>query len=320
MRILITGVTGFAGSHLAEALVQSSTAELFGISRRGIWSEELTHLQQRVELYSVDLCNQEKVVQLLRDICPEQIYHLAGLADVAKSFDQPQAAWRENFQATHCLLEAISQWHHSARIVCVSSGLIYGKPRRGQQCFAEDSPLYPAHPYAASKAAADLLSYQYSCHPGLEIIRVRPFNHIGPRQSEQFAVAHFAKQISAIEQGQLAKVIRTGNLEASRDVTDVRDIVQAYILLMKLGETGEAYNIASEQIYSMKEILNFLVRLAGIEVSIETEASLTRSVEPTITRVNAAKIRHTTAWRPTISLEQSLTDILGYWRQKTAGS
>lgn len=313
MRILITGVTGFAGGYLAEALHTEPATELFGISRQEHGSS-LPLSAAAIQFRKLDLCDTAEVVRYLQQVQPEQIYHLAGYASVGQSFQEPEQAWRANVTATRSLYQAVAEWGGCPRILYVGSGLAYGDPQPGKPVLTEDSPFYPAHPYAVSKAAADLISYQCFRHPGLPIIRARPFNHIGPRQSQQFALPHFARQIVAIEQERQEPVLHTGNLHSHRDFTDVRDVVRAYMLLMQQGQPGEAYNIASEKIHCMADVLHLLLNLVDLDVAIHKEAHLLRAAEPTIPQVCTAKIRQITGWQPRYSLEQSLRDILAYWR------
>jgi GDP-4-dehydro-6-deoxy-D-mannose reductase len=251
MRHLITGVTGFAGGHLAELLLQRGQDEVFGLSLLDDWPKEWKHLQGRVHLYKADLCTEAQVETILRQVQPERIYHLAGYAQNGGSFKDPEKAWKGNLAATRTLYEAILRWGGRPRILFVGSGLIYGDPESTEPSYDEKCLLCPTSPYAASKAAADLASYQYACAPGLDIVRARPFNHIGPRQAPGFVVADFARQLAMIEQGQKAPVLETGNLTPRRDLTDVRDMVEAYVLLMERGRKGEAYNIGSGQAYAM---------------------------------------------------------------------
>lgn len=314
MRVLITGVTGFAGGHLAEAL--PGTAELFGASRHGVWPDEWAHLRDRLEPRRCDLCKVDETAALLRDIKPERIFHLAGYANTSQSFQDVDAAWRGNLDATRGLYDAIVKWGGKPRVLFVSSGLIYGDPEREGQPLDEGCVLRPASPYAASKAAADLASYQYSWFPGLEIVRVRPFNHIGPRQSPQYAVAHFAQQIAAIELGRQAPVLETGNLSTLRDLTDVRDMVNAYVLLMERGRCGEAYNSASGLAHSMQSVLDRLLAQARVKIEVKQKPDLVRAAENRAVRGNPDKLRRETGWTPRFSLEQTLTDILDYWRTK----
>jgi GDP-4-dehydro-6-deoxy-D-mannose reductase len=177
--------------------------------------------------------------------------------------------------------------------------------------------MRPASPYAASKGAADLASFQYSRFPGLDIVRARPFNHIGPRQSPAFALAHFAQQITAIERGQRPRLIETGNLDARRDFTDVRDMVQAYQLLVRHGRTGVAYNIATGRVFSMQEVLDRLLALAGVQVEVRRRSDLVRSSDIEVLCGDASRLAQETGWTPTFSLDQTLTDILNYWRQRS---
>lgn len=317
MRILVTGATGFAGGWLAETLLTGGGVELFGLSRRAAWPPEWRHLATQVSLRACDLCRRDDLEAALRDIRPEQIYHLAGYAQVGRSFEEADAAWSGNLTATRALYEATARWGGRPRILFVGSGLVYGDPEAPDQSQDEGCLLHPNSPYAASKAAADLLSYQTAINPGLEIVRARPFNHIGPRQSSQFAVANFARQAAAIERGEKPPVLETGNLNSRRDLTDVRDTVAAYILLMQKGRKGEAYNIGSGQNVAMQTVLDRLVALSGLKVEVRKRAELMRAVDQAVARVDASKLRRETAWAPRFSLDQTLLDTLDYWRSRS---
>jgi GDP-4-dehydro-6-deoxy-D-mannose reductase len=319
MRILLTGATGFAGSHLAEALLSKADVRLFGLSRGGAWSATQQHLAERVELRSVDLCDRVAVEAVLREIEPEQIFHVAGYAQVGSSFQEPDAAWNGNLAATRTLYEATARWGGQPRILFVGSGLVYGDSDDPETPLNEERLLRPNSPYASSKAAADLLSYQYTRAPGLHIVVARPFNHIGPRQSPEFAVASFARQVVAIERGEKAPLMETGNLSPRRDLTDVRDMVAAYDLLMQHGRSGEAYNVGSGQVYSMHTVLDRLVALAALTVEIRQKSALLRSTDTPVVRVNASKLRRETGWSPRYSLDQTLLDTLNYWREHHDG-
>lgn len=318
MRILVTGATGFAGGWLVEALLARGGAEVFGLSRRGAWPAEWAHLAPRAAVRPCDLCDRAAVESLLREIQPQQIYHLAGYPYVGRSFDEPDAAWAGNLTAARTLYEATARWGGRPRILFVGSGLVYGPPDGPDPSQDENHPLRPGSPYAVSKAAADLVSYQASVHPGLDVVRVRPFNHIGPRQSAQFAVANFARQIAAVERGERPPLLETGNLGPIRDLTDVRDTVAAYLLLMEKGRAGEAYNVASGQIVSMRAVLDRFIALAGLKVEVRQRAELVRTVDPAAARVDASKLRRETGWQPRFSLDQTLRDTLDYWRSRPA--
>jgi GDP-4-dehydro-6-deoxy-D-mannose reductase len=313
MRILVTGVMGFAGSHLAEALLAQGGHRVLGVARRAVWPDACRHLAGQVELYPCDLCAGEALEQILRTVQPERIYHLAGYPHVGRSFHEAEAAWQGNLTATRSLYEAVTRWGGRPRILFVSSGLVYGDNAAG--C-SENDLLQPENPYAASKAAADLMSYQYTRYPGLDIVRARPFNHIGPRQTTQFAVSNFARQLAAIERGQQPPVLQTGNLQPRRDLTDVRDIVAAYMLLMEQGRSGEVYNVGSGQSYAMQTVLERLIALSGVAVEVRQTANLLRAADAAEVRANADKLRRETGWKPRFSLDQSLIDILAYWREQ----
>lgn len=318
MRILVTGITGFAGSHLAETLLTEAGVELHGTSRRGSWSNELRSLKDRVTLHRCDLATERSAFErLLRDVEPERIYHLAGFANTGKSFREIDEAWHGNLTATRALFDAVHAWGGKPRILFVGSGLIYGQV--GDKPIKEDEPLRPASPYAASKAAADLASFQYTRFPGLDIVRARPFNHVGPRQAADYALANFAWQIAAIEAGKHEPFVETGDLSARRDLTDVRDTVRAYRLLVQHGKSGEAYNVATGTTHSMQECLDRLVALARVKVEVRTRDDLKRAVDNPVIRGDAARLRRDTGWEPRFRLEQTLADILDYWRATLSG-
>src|SRR5438034_1237422 len=201
MRILLTGVSGFAGGYLAEALLAQGGVELFGTCRRSQWPAELWHLAERVVLRRCELCDGPGLEAILREIRPEQIYHLAGYSDAGRSFCEPEAAWAGNLTGTRCLYDAIQRWGGKPRVLYVGSGLVYGDLPDPSRAHDEREPLRPSSPYASSKAAADLISYQYTQSGGLDVVRVRPFNHIGPRPAPHYAVAHFAEQLARIAFG-----------------------------------------------------------------------------------------------------------------------
>ncbi len=336
MRILVTGATGFAGGWLAEALAargggrgevasplegEATSPLLFGLCRRAARPDEWACLAPHVRLYGCDLCDRGAVESVLRDIQPQQIYHLAGYAQVGRSFDEPDAAWSGNLTATRSLYEAASRWGGRPRVLFVGTGLVYGDPAAPDESQDESCLLRPNSPYAASKAAADLLSYQTAVmKDGLEIVRARPFNHIGPRQSPQFAVANFARQAAAIERGESPPVLETGNLESRRDLTDVRDTVAAYVLLMHKGRPGEAYNVGSGQNVSMQTVLDRLLALAGLKVEVRRRPELMRAVDQAVARVDASRLRRETGWIPKYTLDQTLSDTLEYWRSRREGA
>lgn len=316
MRILVTGVMGFAGGHLAEALLAQREHRVMGVARRSVWPAVWDHLAPRVELHECDVCASGPLEQILRAVQPERIYHLAGYPHVGRSFQEPEAAWHGNLTATRSLYDAVARWGGQPRILFVGSGLVYGASAAGADGFRESDLLWPDNPYAASKAAADLVSYQYTRFPGLDIVRVRPFNHIGPRQGPQFAASNFARQLAAIERGRQPPILETGNLRPCRDLSDVRDIIAAYMLIMERGRSGEVYNVGSGQSYAMQTVLERLIALSGAAVEVRQTANLVRAADAANVRANADKLRHETGWEPRFDLDRTLNDILTYWRKQ----
>lgn len=317
MRILVTGITGFAGGHLAEALLTHGGHRLTGVGRRSVWPDSWRHLASRIELHPCDVCAREDMEKILRTVQPEWIFHLAGYPHVGRSFHEPEAAWQGNLTATRSLYDAVTHWGGRPRILFVGSGLVYGESTANSEGCVETDLLLPDNPYAASKAAADLISYQSTRYPGLDIVRARPFNHIGPRQAPQFAVSSFARQLVAIERGRQAAVLETGNLQPCRDLTDVRDVAAAYVLLMEQGRSGEAYNVGSGQTYAMQTVLERLIALSGVAVEVRQKANLLRATDAAIVRADAGKLRRETGWSPRFNLDQTLSDLLTYWREQS---
>jgi GDP-4-dehydro-6-deoxy-D-mannose reductase len=314
MRILITGITGFVGGHLVEALV-SSEHKLFGYCRQGSWPPALTHLADKATLISGELADTSRVEEILKESRPDWIIHLAGYANPGRSYQEVDRCWHDNLTATRSLYDAIVQSVCRPRILYVSSGLIYGEPDEPDGACSEQTTLKPATPYAVSKAAADLLSYQYTRNPGLDIVRVRLFNQIGPRQTSDYAAANFARQIAAAEAGKQAPLIETGDLTARRDITDVRDMVAAFPMLLQSGRRGEAYNAGRGQTFRIQDLLDRLIGMARVKVEVRQKIEPDRKADTSVTRADSCKLHNLTGWSPRIPLEQTLSDILTDWRK-----
>jgi GDP-4-dehydro-6-deoxy-D-mannose reductase len=318
MAILVTGATGFVGGHLTELLTRRK-ATVVALSRSAIWPRPWARLTRSVPVVSCDLGDGRRVEAVLRDVQPEAIYHLAGYASPGRSFAEPDAAWAGNLTATRSLYDAVIRWGGRPRILFVGTAQVYGEGDKTGMALNEDAPLRPSSPYAASKAAADLASYQYGRSSGLDVVRVRPFNHIGPGQSADYAIPNFARQIAAIARGKRPALLETGNLDSRRDLTDVRDVVEAYALLMERGRSGEAYNVATGQSWTMREVLDRLLALAGLAVEIRRRADLVRTVDPPAPVLNVGKLQRDTGWRPRHALDETLADVLDYWKQESSG-
>ena len=317
-RVLITGITGFAGSYLAEHL-QGFAGEIHGISRSGKWPKSSPVHLQKIPLHTSSFQDSAQLASLLKTINPSCIYHLAGFAQTGKSFVNQDEAWLGNLNAPRTLYDAIKKSGITAKVLFAGSGLIYGPAKFNKEIKNESSEFMPQSPYASSKAAADLLSYQVWINDGIEIIRTRPFNHIGPRQSIDFAMASFSKQIAEIELLEKTPVIKTGPLSAFRDLTDVRDTVKAYADLMDHGKPGEAYNIGTGKNIRISEALKLLVSFSKTpKLIIEEEPSHATSSEEFELQVGIDKLNNTISWKPSFSLDKTLSDTLNYWRQVIA--
>jgi GDP-4-dehydro-6-deoxy-D-mannose reductase len=303
-KILITGGTGFVGRHLLNLLAQKEPqSEIHLTSLTPEPNFAPAHVHQ------LDLSQASSLTSLIQNLAPTQIYHLASLSSVADSYLQPHAIIDNNFRLTLNLLETLRQHSPRSRLLLISSGEIYAP---NAHPISETHPLRPSNPYAASKAIQDMLGQSYASSYKLPVIIARPFNHIGPHQREGFVVADFASQIAKIEQGQISE-IRVGNLEVARDFTDVRDIVKAYYLLMNKGKIGEIYNLGSGQATKISTIMEKLTLLAKVKIKVTVDKNKFRPVDtPSIT----AQINKIVSlgWQPQITLDQTLSDILDYWR------
>lgn len=315
-RVLITGATGFVGCHLTRLLKQQGDCELLGLSLHRNWPEHAPDLVDQVPLVSVNLLHPDKTLEVLEGFRPTHIYHLAGYAEVSRSYREPDAAWEGNLTATRCLYNAILRWGEKPRILYVSSGAVYGEPTDPCQPITEQTELRPNSPYATSKAAADLLSFEMTRSRGMDIIRVRPFNHIGPGQSPRYALASFAEQLAAIEQGLQPPLLRVGNLASQRDLTDVRDVVAAYRLLMERAASGSVFNVASGVTLPMQTYLDLMLNLTPVEVRVEVDPVLLRPVDTATVRVDVSALKSLTGWQPRIPMTQTVSDLLNYWRSE----
>lgn len=308
IRSLITGINGFAGTHLATHL-QTRGEEVVGLVReRGRGPAD-------VVLVEADLRDGAAVERAVRQAAPSRIYHLAALTEVRASFEAAVETFAVNAAGTLNLLEAARHHAPSARVLVVSSSEVYGRgPHPGP--IHESRPLEPESPYAASKAAADLLAYQYWRGWGLEVIRARPFHHTGPGQRPEFVWSSFAMQIAQAEAGLGPPVLRVGNLDVARDFTDVRDVARAYALLMERGAPGEVYNVCSGQASRLRDQLDVLLAQARCPVRVEVDPARLRPDDPPLIVGDPRKLQQATGWAPAIPIRQTLGDLLEWWRSR----
>jgi GDP-4-dehydro-6-deoxy-D-mannose reductase len=312
MRALITGINGFVGGHLAEHLLSSGLWEVAGIARQPALALET--LTGRVTYVAADLSDREQTLRALASIRPDVIFHLAGQSNVPHAFADPHTTVQMNIGAQLNLFLSVLQLRIDPLIIVASSNEIYGLVRPEDLPVNEQTPLRPVNPYAVSKAAQDLFAYQYHISHRLRTIRLRPFNHIGPRQTEAFVVPAFAAQIARIEAGLQPPVLRVGNLAAERDFSDVRDIVRAYELAALHGEVGAAYNVGSGQAVGVQRILDILLTFSTHDIQIEPDPSRMRPSDVPRVVCDASRFHADTGWTPRIPLEQTLFDTLEYWR------
>ena len=309
---LVTGATGFAGGHLLDRLLgRMPLVAWHRPGRRPPVGADAPGLTWQ----AVDLLDRENVARALAVSRPDRVYHVAGAPRVDTAWHDVVPHLQTNVLGTHHLLQGLRLLDRPCRVVVVSSALVY---EVGDEPIDEGAPLVPATPYGLSKLAQDQLSLQ-ACHDdGMDVVVARPFNHIGPRQAASFSVAGFARQIARIESGAGAPTIHVGNLDARRDVTDVRDVAEAYERLMDAGASGGAYNVCSGHAVSIGEILEQLIVLSRTPVRIEVDAERLRPSDIPILVGNASRIRDEVGWRPRISLADSLRDTLEWWRGQFA--
>lgn len=313
-KILITGITGFAGSHLAEYLIDKGD-QISGtyLSEGGLLN--ILKIRDKLDLHKINLLEEGTVNNLVSSLKPDVIFHLAALPSPAASFNNPAEFLSNNINSQVNLLEAVKNSKISPRILIVSSAEIYGLVEEKDLPINENTTYNPTSPYAVSKIAQDYLGLQYYISSKLEIIRVRPFNHVGPRLSPDFAPSAFAKKIAEIEKGKRDPVLTVGNLEPRRDFTDVRDMVRAYSLLVDKGEAGQAYNAGSGKSMQISEILEILKSYSSVDFEITREEALYRLNDIPELRCDAAKLHQATGWSPEIEIKRTLKDTLDYWRE-----
>jgi GDP-4-dehydro-6-deoxy-D-mannose reductase len=316
MRVLITGFTGFVGSHLADYLGARGDVEVFGMYRWRSRMDNVEHLRGRVQMVECDLRDAAAVRHVVRDVHPDRIFHLAAQSYVPTSWITPGETLSGNVLGQVNLFEAVRELDRPVRIHVAGSSEEYGLVHPSEVPIREDSPLRPLSPYAVSKVAQDLLAYQYWQSYRLHVIRTRGFNHSGPRRGEVFVTSNFARQIAEIEKGLREPVVLVGNLESVRDFTDVRDMVQAYWLALEKCVPGDVYNICSGRGHTARQVLDILLGLAHVQVTVREDPARMRPSDVTLLVGDCSKFQTVTGWRPTIPFEVTLKDLLEHWRKR----
>ena len=296
MRVLVTGLTGFVGSHLADLLAKKPGVRVHGLD--------------------CDIRNEAAVLRQVEKIRPERVFHLAGQASVASSWKAPEETLAINVLGQLNLFEALRKTGLRSRIQVAGSSDEYGPVGAKDIPIKESCALKPLSPYGVSKVAQDLLGRQYFDNFKIPAVRTRAFTHIGPHQREDFAASNFAKQVAMIEAGRQEPVLLTGDLEAVRDITDVRDVVRAYWLALEKGTPGEVYNISSGTGRRIGEIVEFYLGQSKVKIKVKKEASRLRPAGIAVSIGDSSKFRKKTGWRPEIAFETTLKDMLEQWRTK----
>lgn len=287
---------------------------MFGLARRDVqWHVATGRSASRLSVLTVELTDAQSTRRAVEEAAPDTVFHLAAQSSVAASFDDPLGTIQNNAATLLNVLNAVREAAPSARVLVVSSGEVYGRGIPGKP-IDEEVPFRPENPYAVSKCVQDLLGLQYHLAHGLSIVRVRPFNHIGPGQSDRFVASSFARQIAEIEAGQHEPIISVGNLDARREFTDVRDMVAAYRLAVERGEPGVAYNLGQGDGVAIRDLLNRLIEQCRVPVTVQVDPARLRPVDVPALVCDATLFRTQTGWRPRILLTESLRDMLDYWR------
>jgi GDP-4-dehydro-6-deoxy-D-mannose reductase len=318
MKVLVTGIDGFVGSHAAEYLLGLGGLELHGTHFPRQKTGNIDHLRGRITLHETDIVDAESLRRIFMALRPDKVVHLAGQAFVPTALRDPFGTFNVNIMGGVALLDAA---RHQAQatgagpdILLVSSGEVYGKSHL--EPISEDSPVRPENPYAASKASVDLIGQEYRRTFGLRVSVVRPFNHAGPRQSPVFVSSDFGRQFALIAAGKQEPVIRAGNVEARRDFTDVRDVVRAYWAILTHPSEHTVFNLCSGRVVAIRDLIDIFQEVSGIRVTVLSEASRTRGGDAPFIAGSFARLNQATGWEPQIPLAQTLSDVYSYWKEE----
>ena len=317
MNILITGIGGFAGSHLADYIIGTTADSVYGILRDSEKDDNIRQHRGKIKLSQCEISDFQSVFKVIKEIKPDIIFHMAGQAFVPSSFEHAADTFKTNVIGTINIFEAVKACDINPRIIVVTSGEVYGETFGLPALHSEQSIPQPVNPYAASKTSVDYVAQTYKKYEGLNIVIARPFNHTGPRQRPNFVCSSIAKQIVTIRQDRLPKILKVGNIKARRDFTDVRDIVRGYWMLSQIdNKTNFIFNLCSGSNYSIEEIINLYSDITGEKFELHVEPKRLRGYDIQLLAGNPSAINHSVGWKPTIPMRQTLTDLLEYWKQK----
>jgi GDP-4-dehydro-6-deoxy-D-mannose reductase len=321
LRALVTGAAGFAGSHLTELLI-SQGAHVYGLFFPGSSVENLDAVLRdhqragQLRLVEADIVDGESLVAAIADIRPDRVYHLAAVSSVRQSLEDPAETFQVNTVGTRNLLEAVRRVGTKPRVLVVSSAEAYGESANLGRPLREEDPLLPVSPYGASKAAAEAVASKYAREFNLEVIRVRPFPHTGPRHAPQFVFPDWAQQLAAAEAGRRPPHLHVGNLDVQRDISDVRDVVGAYFVALERGEAGAVYNVCAGRVYTLRDVLQVLTGLSRLKVEVRAEPGRLRPQDLPVLLGTPQALHARTGWEATTPLRQTIEDLLSYWRSR----
>lgn len=310
-KALIIGAAGFVGNYLIDH-----------IQKNCIWSIVVTKMPQEkiektgIEIRNLNILEPERIKELLEEVRPDYIFHLAAQSSVGLSWKNPGLTVDVNIKGSLNVLDAIRDLDYQPRVLLIGSGEEYGYVKPGEVPIPEDNVLRPGNVYAATKACQNMLGKIYSQAYGMDVMMVRAFNHVGPSQAPLFVVADFCKQAAEIEKGLRDPVIHVGNLSARRDFSDVRDVVRAYTLLMEHGAAGETYNVGSGKAIAIREILDMILAQAKVPIEVQVDQARLRPVDVPVIEADVSKLEACTGWKREIPLEQTIGETLEYWRRQ----
>lgn len=316
MRALITGITGFAGSYLAEYLVENHPKiEVIGLKRWNSPLKDILSIMPKIKLLNFELGDPFSIENAIQETEPDLIFHLAAQSYVPMSFLAPHETLRANVLGTVSLLEAVRKLDNPPRVFVCTSSEVYGEVPESDLPITEDTKFHPQSPYGVSKVAEDLTAAQYYESYGVHVVRARSFTHTGPRSKPVFVAPAIARQIALAERGE-GKEIRIGNINSIRTFLDVRDMVRAYWMMINQCPPGEFYNVAGDATMTIGELVERFRKLSQVEVSVKRDPSLERPSDVTRQVPSSEKFRAATGWEPEIPFELTMRQILDYWRKE----
>ncbi len=315
MRVLLTGIDGFVGSHTAEFLIGLPGVDVHGTVLPSAGDKNIRAIASRLHLHPADLLTPRMAQSIILDVRPDRILHFAAQAFVPASVEDPVGTFRTNILGGIEVLDAARlmklRTGMSPSVLLVSTGEVYGDA--GPEAITEESPLSPRNPYAASKAAIDLIGQEYRRGLGVDVTVARPFNHAGPRQNPLFVCSNFGRQFASLALGKTPPTIRVGNIDVGRDFLDVRDVVRAYWSLFERHSDAYVFNVCSGRVTMIREVISLYQQISGVRAEVVTEKDRVRSYDVPMITGSCSRLRQATGWTPSIPLRQTLQDVFAYW-------